>query len=82
MIAWGNFEELSDEKEKIRALKILLERHLPFISSITTHLGDAWPFASDARNELEKIPGIVFRILINKSTGKLEATSESPLFNV
>ena len=82
VIAWGDFEELCDEKEKIRALKILLERHLPFISSITTHLGDAWPFSSDARNELPKIPGIVFRILINKSTGKLEATSESPLFNV
>ena len=82
VIAWGDFEELSDEKEKIRALKILLVRHLPLISSITTHLGDAWPFSSDARNELEKIPGIVFRILINKTTGKLEATSESPLFNV
>ena len=79
VIAWGDFKELSDEQEKSRALKILLERHLPFISSITTHLGDTWPFSSDTSNELNKIPGIVFRISINKSTGKLEATSESPL---
>lgn len=79
VIAWGDFEELIDKKEKNIALKILLERHLPFISSITTHLGDTWPFSSDAPNELDKIPGIVFRICIHKKTGKLEATSESPL---
>ena len=79
VIAWGDFKELSDEKEKNNALKLLLERHLPFISSITTHLGETWPFSSDAPNELNKIPGIVFRISITKSTGKFEATSESPL---
>ena len=79
VIAWGDFEELSDEKEKNKALKILLDRHLPFISSITTHLGETWPFSSKTKNDLDKIPGIVFRICINKKTGKLEATSESPL---
>ena len=79
VIAWGDFEELLDEKEKNKALKILLERHLPFISSITTHLGDAWPFSSVTTDELDKIPGILFRICIHKKTGKLEATSESPL---
>lgn len=82
VIAWGDFEELSDKKERNKALKILLNRRLPIISSITTHLGNTWPFSSDALNELDKIGGIVFRILINKSTGKVEATSESPLFNV
>ncbi|HET6766429.1 MAG TPA: pyridoxamine 5'-phosphate oxidase family protein [Chitinophagaceae bacterium] len=79
VIAWGDFEELLDEKEKNNALRILLERHVPFISSITTHLGDTWPFSADAATELDKIPGIVFRICIHKKTGKLEATSESPL---
>jgi nitroimidazol reductase NimA-like FMN-containing flavoprotein (pyridoxamine 5'-phosphate oxidase superfamily) len=79
VIAWGDFEELLDENERNNALKILLKRQLPFISSITTHLGDAWPFSSATTAELDKIPGIVFRISINKKTGKLEATSESPL---
>lgn len=78
VIAWGDFEELLDEKEKNNALKILLERHLPFMSSITTHLGDVWPFSSGTTSELDKIPGIVFRICITKKTGRLEATSESP----
>ena len=79
VIAWGDFEELTDNKERNKALRILLQRPLPLISSITTHLGETWPFTSPSEEELNKIPGIVFKILIKESTGKLEATSESPL---
>ena len=79
VIAWGDFEELTDKKEKNNALRILLQRPLPLISSITTHLGDTWPFTSPTEEELAKIPGIVFKICIKERTGKLEATSESPL---
>jgi nitroimidazol reductase NimA-like FMN-containing flavoprotein (pyridoxamine 5'-phosphate oxidase superfamily) len=83
VIAWGNFEELTDKKEKTEALKILLLRPLPFISSITTHLGKTWPFSDRTPDELNEIPGIVFRILIKEKTGKYETTSESPslMFN-
>ena len=79
VIAWGDFEELTDKKERNDALRILLQRPLPIISSITTHLGDTWPFTSPTEEELIKIPGIVFKISIKERTGKLEATSESPL---
>lgn len=79
VIAWGDFEELTDKKEKTKALKILLQRPLPFISSITTHLGETWPFSEKDGDELNKIPGIVFRISIKTKTGKYESTSESPL---
>jgi uncharacterized protein len=79
VIAWGDFEELIDKKERNKALRILLQRPLPLISSITTHLGEAWPFTSPTEEELNRIPGIVFRIFIKEKTGKLEATSESPL---
>jgi len=79
VIAWGDFEELTDEKEKTKALKILLQRPLPFISSITTHLGETWPFSEKDKDELNSIPGIVFRISIKTKTGKFESTSESPL---
>ena len=79
VIAWGDFEELADSEERNKALRILLQRPLPFISSITTHLGETWPFTSPTEEELNKIPGIVFRILITQKTGKLEATSVSPL---
>jgi nitroimidazol reductase NimA-like FMN-containing flavoprotein (pyridoxamine 5'-phosphate oxidase superfamily) len=79
VIAWGNFVELKDKKEKNKALKVLLKRPLPFISSITTHLGETWPFTSITEEELNKISGIVFRVFLKEKTGKLEATSESPL---
>ena len=78
-IAWGEFEELTDKKERNKALEILLQRRLPFISSLTTHLGETWPFSYESREELDKIPGIVFRISIKEKTGKAESTSESPL---
>jgi nitroimidazol reductase NimA-like FMN-containing flavoprotein (pyridoxamine 5'-phosphate oxidase superfamily) len=78
VIAWGMFEELNDEKEKIKALIILLNRKLPIPSSVTTHLGEHWPFTSVTPGELSKIPGIVFRISLEEKTGKTESTSESP----
>jgi len=79
VIAWGNFEELVDEKEINKAFVILLKRRLPIISSSTTHLGEVWPFSGENGNELKKIPGIVFRVSIQKKTGKFERTSVSPL---
>lgn len=79
VIAWGDFVELNDQKERNKALKILLQRPLPIISSITTHLGKTWPFTSPTEEELNSIPGIIFKVFIKEKTGKLEATSESPL---
>jgi nitroimidazol reductase NimA-like FMN-containing flavoprotein (pyridoxamine 5'-phosphate oxidase superfamily) len=78
VIAWGDFEELQKEKEKVNALIILLNRKLPIPSSITTHLGEHWPFTSITPVELNKIPGTVFKITLVKKTGRIESTSESP----
>ncbi len=79
VIVWGDFEELTDKEEIKKALKVLLERRLPVISSITTHLGKAWPFSVEDVNTLNNIPGIVFRISLKERTGKFESTSVSPL---
>lgn len=73
VIAWGKFEELTTEERK-NALRILLHRHLPISSSVTTHLGKAWPFSED---DIEEITGVVFRINISKKTGRFERTSTS-----
>ncbi len=73
VIAWGDFEELNDREEKNRALQILLERKLPILSSITTHLGETWPFTGGGSTDLDKIPGIVFRIKIKEKTGRFES---------
>lgn len=75
VICWGKFEEIHETENRNHALHLLLNRHLPVISSITTHLGKNWPFLP---NEIDKIEGIVFKIVISKSTGKYESSIESP----
>ena len=81
VIVWGEFEELKDEDEKDQALKMLLERVLPLVSSVTTHLGETWPFSVANGAELNRIPGVVFRISPREKTGKYERTSKSPLMS-
>jgi nitroimidazol reductase NimA-like FMN-containing flavoprotein (pyridoxamine 5'-phosphate oxidase superfamily) len=71
VISWGKFEELKNGQRET-GLRILLHRHLPLSSSITTHLGKAWPFSM---HDLEKITGIVFRISLTKKTGRFEQVS-------
>ncbi len=69
VIAWGRYEELDDAAERVDALKILLERELPVVSSATVHLTEDWPFVPD---DLNQIKGVVFRIRLSKITGKYE----------
>jgi uncharacterized protein len=70
VITWGTFREVTDPGERVEALKLLLARPLPVVSSVTTHLGKNWPFA----DEIENIDGIVFKIQILRRTGKFETT--------
>lgn len=72
VIVWGKFEELKEPGEREKALRALVQRHLPLRSSITMHLGKAWPFSE---HDLEDITGVVFRIVITKKTGRFERTS-------
>ena len=71
----GIFEELTNNTNKTKALKLLLERELPISSSVTTHLGDTWPFTATGSNELVDVPGTVFRISVKEKTGRFENTS-------
>jgi hypothetical protein len=74
VIAWGDFEELTDDKERSVALQILLRRPLPVNSSVTTHLGSLWPFSAD---EVDNIKGVVFRIYVHEKTGRCEKSEVS-----
>src|SRR4051812_42948183 len=58
VICWGVFEELTGEQERTGALKVLLSRELPIISSQTVKLTPNWPFQPSDYNDIE---GIVFR---------------------
>lgn len=79
VIAWGGYEELTDELQREAALKLLVSRTLPLISSITTHLGKNWPFNQERLNE--EIPGVVFRIRVTEKTGRFESSVQSPVFS-
>jgi nitroimidazol reductase NimA-like FMN-containing flavoprotein (pyridoxamine 5'-phosphate oxidase superfamily) len=75
VMLWGKYEELPNGKERETALESLLHRQLPVVSSITTHLGKEWPFPVE---NLKEIKGIVFRINIEKKTGRYESSDQSP----
>lgn len=69
VIAWGKFEELTDQENREAALKRLVERILPIVSSETTHLSPNWPFPPENMDEIE---GVVFRIKLHAKTGRFE----------
>jgi uncharacterized protein len=75
VIARGMFEELSDPELRIKALHKLHERILPFIASETVQLSPDWPFPPE---DLNKIPGITFRLRLTEKSGRFEMSdSES-----
>jgi hypothetical protein len=73
VIAWGKFQELFDKEEREHALRILVDRILPTVSSETTHLCPNWPFPPTNLNEIK---GIVFRVKLTDKTGRFEKNTE------
>ncbi len=73
VIGWGSFEEVKDKTERSAALRILLDRKLPVVTSQTVQLTSEWPFAPE---DLNDIKGIVFRIKLTIKTGRYERTDE------
>ena len=76
VIAWGEFEELTNSAIRNHALQHLLDRILPIISSATTKISPEWPFVPA---DINSIKGIVFRIRLNQKTGRFE-NSMTPSF--
>lgn len=76
-VLWGEFEELAEGPDRILALHKLTERRLPLISSETMHLTSQWPFRDE---DVSKISGIVFRILVTEKTGRFEKSTEKHFF--
>lgn len=75
VIVQGEFEELKSKEERTTGMRTLLNRYLPVISSVTTHIGEHWPFHPD---DVTNINGIVFRIAVQEKTGRFESTMQSP----
>jgi nitroimidazol reductase NimA-like FMN-containing flavoprotein (pyridoxamine 5'-phosphate oxidase superfamily) len=70
VICWGEFEEVTREADRQKALEKLQERILPSFPSATTKLSPSWPFRSV---NSENIQGLVFRIRLTKKTGRFES---------
>lgn len=79
VIVRGIYEEVTDTQERESALKLLVTRTLPLISSVTTHLGKSWPFVPEKLND--EIPGVVFRIKITEKTGRFESNMHSAIIS-
>ena len=75
VVVQGEFKEIKDRNARNTAMKTLLQRYLPIMSSVTTHLGEHWPFEPDDTTE---IPGMVFRIEVKEKTGRFETNQQSP----
>lgn len=69
VLCWGKFTEITGQAERAEAIRLLADRDLPLLSSETTHLFPNWPFEPNDLNELE---GIIFKIEVEKSTGRYE----------
>lgn len=77
VIVQGVFEELKEKHERNVAMQTLLGRYLPIMSSVTTHLGEHWPFQPDDTTEIK---GLVFRIKVIQKTGRFETNEHTPIF--
>jgi uncharacterized protein len=77
VIAWGEFDELTEREEKDKALKILLERRTPSVSSLMTKLAADWPFCNI---DCDKVPGIFFKIFLTQKTGRFEMNQTNYAF--
>jgi len=75
VLVQGRFEELKTTEERRKGMQIILNRYLPVISSVTTHIGEHWPFHPD---DVTDMNGIVFRIVVEEKTGRFENTMQSP----
>lgn len=77
VIAWGKFEEVTEPAQRKTGLQLLVNRVLPLISSETTHLSPLWPFPV---KDINTIKGIVFRIILEKKTGRFEANTDTSFY--
>lgn len=69
VVAWGEFEELTDPEERRKGIQILLDRTFPIIASSTVKITPQWPFPP---SDLNKVKGIVYRIKLKEKTGRFE----------
>lgn len=71
-IVWGTFEEITDSEAQEQAMKILVDRVMPMITSETVKPTSHIQLPHPIEKHTKAIP---FRIHINEQTGRFEKTS-------
>lgn len=77
VIGWGQFDELTEHEEKDKALKILLQKRTPSVSTVMTKFSAEWPFVDV---DSDHVPGIFFKILLTEKTGRFEMNQANYAF--
>jgi uncharacterized protein len=70
-IAWGRYQELTDERDRYNAMKLFIDKLLHVKISHTAALNDAVAPGQHPGVTTGKKP-IIYRIIINEVTGKFE----------
>jgi nitroimidazol reductase NimA-like FMN-containing flavoprotein (pyridoxamine 5'-phosphate oxidase superfamily) len=68
VICWGEFEELTDNIKRNKAIDILQNRISPIIGNKNLGVSRHWPFSQGSENS----EGIIFCIHISEKTGRFE----------
>ena len=71
VITWGEFEELKTPIDRKNAMKILMDRVMPFMTGATTISNS---MSDSHQKTIEAMKGIVYRIKLTKKTGRFEKT--------
>lgn len=70
VICWGEFEELTDIDKRNKAIRVLQDRILAVVESNALKQSPYWPFSI---SDLDNVKGIIFRIHLNKKTGRVSS---------
>lgn len=74
VIAWGDFKELTEARERKAGIEKLFARKISGIASKTVQLSPQWPFSS--KEDLDKLEGIIICISLDEKTGRFEKSDE------
>jgi nitroimidazol reductase NimA-like FMN-containing flavoprotein (pyridoxamine 5'-phosphate oxidase superfamily) len=71
VIAWGTYEELKTPESRKHAMRILVDKVLPYMTGQTTMSNS---MSDSHQKTIEAMKGVVYRIELTKKTGRFEKT--------
>jgi hypothetical protein len=75
VLLWGDYEEVSDPSERQQAVQALIHRIMPLTDLPSQH---PWHGIASMEQDIDtKVQIIVYRIVINKSSGRFEMHENS-----